>query len=1301
MSIDKKYQGIDANLETSLEEYGFVARLITVDYDDEHFVIYKMGDNQYGSGHIRESELDAIVKGNEWADEDDVKSMLDFVGLTKDEWFELPFETKFSDLVSYWGTENVIGTDYYPNDKNWAFEEIGLESDDNDNDDLVEYIVPTHYVTALLNSDGSGLSFEDIEELAEFVDEVKGANGNANFMLGNDEESYFANRNDINALGSDVMKLYIRPSDDDNDDEMFAKGGMVKVLDEIKENGVITENQINLIKRRLNSGKDDSELDDLLEYINDNSPKLSNEQNKKGYEFLMNLWKSPTGKERKNSPFGYREESVLENFEYFELAGFLSFYGLGSIPIYNVIGKSSNTSFSGSFQYYYDGKVNIIGEDGGMFANGGGVGKKSNLEYPKYRVINLDDNGQEHYEYFETIKQAKQRFDEYKNNKIETNIEEIVEEKDGDINYESTKYSYTPDYDDEQEDYAKGGGVGNVSYEKIYGVLKENIDESIDDLGRTYENSSDFKGEEVEHKFRDGFIPYTNGGYEASWFEYVSMLNSTGYSLPTEKLQAEMQRQIDYAYELAKDTFKETYPEIVDVVGEDNIDYNSLDEAGFTDEAQELSDWEMENISYEDSIYCSITAYYYEPTNDRGQDGKHTISLQGVINLEAPYHRAGKNEDFKEIIFTFDSIEELDSQMNSSLKQVIDWFNGDKPTGSDDYTFKKGGDVDNYNGKKEKIINALKKIKGGIDNKAPKFFERNGLIYVSAENGDNYADYYNYMFIDEKLEDLADSFDTYWDWENAGSIVLSPITDDYANGGQTTTRTISYKDGGLAGLVDEEQMRDISFKIKVKTMPKKEGVLLHEVVTIEEYEARGEKNINLPPFHLIYGDSSLAIFDAFSMNEIAGLKREDAVEHIDNLKKQGKTERDGSFMAGLTNFAGDEMFMFFNVERLNFKGFANRVLPHEALHLARYLISLFKNEWMRNNLNTPNWWEDKRATFVDMNDDNEEFFAETLERTTAIAMDGWFRATGSRCMADGGDIGLFKDGGGVEIDRTFESENDSLNTFKGYNDYFCIEFNGEVLHSVKNKSQHLKKLNELVDKYNLTEIKQKNSEFSNGGGVDDADWIEESLIDLQNGVEIHDLVVEKAFDNYYVASNGDAEFLVFISEEEARKRAIERVKEDLEYNPEYFNRDWLMNYIDGAFNYFNNLYFEMSEGYVNDIESEDSDEYENRLVEEMVENGIISDEETKEEDFDYNDYKEDFIVLMTDEKIDEGNDGIDYYISNFGEEQAFKIILDNDLIDIEQASEGAIYEDGIAHFLAPYDSTELLLNNGKVAYRTN
>ena len=224
--------------------------------------------------------------------------------------------------------------------------------------------------------------------------------------------------------------------------------------------------------------------------------------------------------------------------------------------------------------------------------------------------------------------------------------------------------------------------------------------------------------------------------------------------------------------------------------------------------------------------------------------------------------------------------------------------------------------------------------------------------------------------------------------------------------------------------------------------------------------------------------------------------------------------------------------------------------------------------------------------------------------------------------------------------------------------------------------------------------------FSNGGGVDDADWIEESLIDLQNEVDMDDLVVENSDNNRYTASNGNAEFEVFETEDDARERAIERVKEDLEENPEYFSKDWLMNYIDGE-DFFTDVFNEWNESYVNDIESEDSDKYANRLIEEMVENGIVSNEEAKEDDFDAEDYKDDLVTLMTTNAIEDGNGGLDYYIGNFGSEQAFKLVLDNNLININEASESAIDTDGIAHFLSSYDGEQIDLSNGHVAYRIN
>ena len=127
-----------------------------------------------------------------------------------------------------------------------------------------------------------------------------------------------------------------------------------EILKEVNESNSITEKQINLLKNRANKGE---KID--FSSIWDNPPTLTEDQNKKGIDFLRNLHKTPTGKERQNNPFGYREVNILENFESFELAGFydISRYGQRSflVPLYNCNGKD------GSFQYYYDGKVQIVG----------------------------------------------------------------------------------------------------------------------------------------------------------------------------------------------------------------------------------------------------------------------------------------------------------------------------------------------------------------------------------------------------------------------------------------------------------------------------------------------------------------------------------------------------------------------------------------------------------------------------------------------------------------------------------------------------------------------------------------------------------------------------------------------------------------------------------------------------------------------------------------------------------------------------------------------------------------------------
>jgi hypothetical protein len=86
-------------------------------------------------------------------------------------------------------------------------------------------------------------------------------------------------------------------------------------------------------------------------------------------------------------------------------------------------------------------------------------------------------------------------------------------------------------------------------------------------------------------------------------------------------------------------------------------------------------------------------------------------------------------------------------------------------------------ETDPYNGKIEIILSDISKLKSEITNKSPKTFVRDGFIYLSAEDGSHFADYYGEfkgeeMYIDPRLEKIADKYDMYWDWENPGTIIL-------------------------------------------------------------------------------------------------------------------------------------------------------------------------------------------------------------------------------------------------------------------------------------------------------------------------------------------------------------------------------------------------------------------------------------------------------------------------------------------------------------------------------------------------
>nr|UWF95884.1 MAG: hypothetical protein [Bacteriophage sp.] len=127
-----------------------------------------------------------------------------------------------------------------------------------------------------------------------------------------------------------------------------------QIIENVLSNGVITEREVLLLKKRANNGDDEAAnfypgCDIEIE--------VTEEQSAKGYKWLMNLYKTPTGKERKNNPFGYREMNILDNYKG-ERFQFVGFYNDGNrwhdyyTPIYSLCGM----------EYYVNSEgIQIIG----------------------------------------------------------------------------------------------------------------------------------------------------------------------------------------------------------------------------------------------------------------------------------------------------------------------------------------------------------------------------------------------------------------------------------------------------------------------------------------------------------------------------------------------------------------------------------------------------------------------------------------------------------------------------------------------------------------------------------------------------------------------------------------------------------------------------------------------------------------------------------------------------------------------------------------------------------------------------
>jgi len=141
----------------------------------------------------------------------------------------------------------------------------------------------------------------------------------------------------------------------------MAKYDYIKVSKKTK----LSEKELNALKNWINNKASKAERNEVLENLYETSSTmgaiaLTQDQVNKGAKYLYNLGYTPRGSERKNSPYGMREEYIVKNLKDIGVLGFYdagNFWNSFYVPLYQAEGKDGST-----MDYYVaGGQINIIG----------------------------------------------------------------------------------------------------------------------------------------------------------------------------------------------------------------------------------------------------------------------------------------------------------------------------------------------------------------------------------------------------------------------------------------------------------------------------------------------------------------------------------------------------------------------------------------------------------------------------------------------------------------------------------------------------------------------------------------------------------------------------------------------------------------------------------------------------------------------------------------------------------------------------------------------------------------------------
>jgi hypothetical protein len=233
---------------------------------------------------------------------------------------------------------------------------------------------------------------------------------------------------------------------------------------------------------------------------------------------------------------------------------------------------------------------------------------------------------------------------------------------------------------------------------------------------------------------------------------------------------------------------------------------------------------------------------------------------------------------------------------------------------------------------------------------------------------------------------------------------------------------------------------------------------------------------------------------------------------------------------------------------------------------------------------------------------------------------------------------------------------------------------------------------------------------------DNGDINEEDIFDIGDddefnieNINMYELNNEPTVDTYTYGNNVSYNFedwYIFNNYDDAVSEAEEATRELIdEIGIEGINFSYLggiEKYVDE--DWFEDVERESFEGYCYDIANETDYTYDNRLVAECYDEGLIEDTDFETDEEDEPNYSE--CLLSTDELVERY---VDYHMSriddfieefkfNFGEREFNDTVIERNLIDIDELVSDIVGTDGPANSLAGYDGNEVNYDFDGITY---